>query len=65
MLSLWSSMARISLLEKLNSQLSLESGLCHLGDRVGGVRDPGYTRPKVSCKGMKTTTMLLISLLLL
>jgi hypothetical protein len=46
MLSLWFLMTRISLLEKLNLQLSLESGLCHLGDRVGGVRDPGYTRPR-------------------
>jgi hypothetical protein len=34
------------LLKKPNSQLSSESRLCHLGDRSGGVRDPGYTRPR-------------------
>jgi hypothetical protein len=30
----------IQLLEKLNSQLSLEPGSCYLGDRPRGVRDP-------------------------
>jgi hypothetical protein len=34
------------LLEKPNSQLSLELGSRHLGDRPGGVRDPGYTRQR-------------------
>jgi hypothetical protein len=34
------------LLETPNSQLSLEPGLGHLGDRLGGVCDPGYTRPR-------------------
>jgi hypothetical protein len=34
---------RFRLLEKLNLQLSLEPGSCYLGDRAGGVRDPGYT----------------------
>jgi hypothetical protein len=32
------------LLEKPNSQLPLEPGSCHLGDRVGGVRDPNDAR---------------------
>jgi hypothetical protein len=32
------------LLEKSDSQLSLELGSCHLGERVGGVRDPGDAR---------------------
>jgi hypothetical protein len=30
-------------LEEPNLQLSLELGSRHLGDRPGGVRDPGYT----------------------
>jgi hypothetical protein len=32
-------------MEKLNSQLSSEPESRHLGDRSGGVHDPGYTRP--------------------
>jgi hypothetical protein len=32
--------------KKMNSQLSLEPGLRHMGDRPGGVRDPRYTRPR-------------------
>jgi hypothetical protein len=34
------------LLEEPNLQLSLEPGPRHLGDHLGGVRDPGYTRPR-------------------
>jgi hypothetical protein len=31
------------LLEKPNSQLSFEPGSCYLGDRLGGIHDPGNT----------------------
>jgi hypothetical protein len=34
------------LLEKPKSQLSLELGSCHLGDRAGDICDPGYTRQR-------------------
>jgi hypothetical protein len=33
-------------LEEPNSQLSLEPGLRHLGDHLGGIRDPRYTRSR-------------------
>jgi hypothetical protein len=33
-------------MKKLNSQLSSEPGSRHLGDRPGGIRDLGYTRPR-------------------
>jgi hypothetical protein len=45
LLSLWSSMVRILVTGKTELELSLEPGPNHLGDRPGGVRDPGYTRP--------------------
>jgi hypothetical protein len=34
------------LLEKPDSQLRLELESCHLGDRAGGVRDPGDARQR-------------------
>jgi hypothetical protein len=37
--SLWCSMMRILVTGKPDSQLSLEPGLCYLGDHAGGVRD--------------------------
>jgi hypothetical protein len=46
LLSLWSSMARISVTGKSNLQLSSETRSRHLGDRTRGVCDPGYTRPR-------------------
>jgi hypothetical protein len=32
--------------KKSNSQLSFESGLCHMGDHAGGVRDPDDARQR-------------------
>jgi hypothetical protein len=40
LLSLWSSMARISVTGKPNSQLSSDLGSCHLGDHPRGIHDP-------------------------
>jgi hypothetical protein len=37
----WRKVLGFQLLEKPNSQLSLELGSCYLRDRSGGVRDPG------------------------
>jgi hypothetical protein len=39
--SLLCSMVRISVTVKSDPSLSFKPGSCHLGDRAGGVRDPG------------------------
>jgi hypothetical protein len=44
LLILWSTMARILVIEKTEPQLSSEPGPRHLGDHPGGVRDPRYTQ---------------------